>query len=81
MVLPKGEGLPKHYSDSNVYMIVTRGKITLELNDEEANSHPTGSILNIPYRTKMNVYNAQDEVTELFVVKAPSPKTMRKGEK
>ncbi len=81
MVLPKGEGLPKHYSDSNVYMIVTRGQITLKLNDEEENSHPAGSILNIPYKTKMNVYNIQDEVTELFVVKAPSPKTMRKGEK
>lgn len=81
MVLPKGEGLPKHYSDSNVYMIVTRGQITLELNDKKANSHPAGSILNIPYKTKMNVYNTQDGVTELFVVKAPSPKTMRKIEK
>ncbi|NLJ33458.1 MAG: hypothetical protein GX349_02555 [Firmicutes bacterium] len=80
MVLPKGEGLPEHYSDSHVYMIVVRGQITLKLNEEEANSHPAGSILNIPYKTKMNVYNAGEEVTELFVVKAPSPKTMRSRE-
>lgn len=78
MVLPKGEGLPLHYSDSNVYMIVMRGQITLELNEAEANTYPVGSILNIPYKTKMNVRNIHAEVTEIFVIKAPSPKTMRK---
>ncbi|HHW92416.1 MAG TPA: hypothetical protein GX735_06980 [Firmicutes bacterium] len=77
MVLPQGEGLPEHYSNSNVYMIVLRGHITLQLNDEEANSHPAGSILNIPYQTKMNVYNNHEEIAEIFVVKAPSPRKMK----
>jgi quercetin dioxygenase-like cupin family protein len=76
MVLPKGEALPEHYSNSNVYMIVVRGQITLQLNEEKPNSHPAGSILNIPFKTKMNVYNDQDEITEIFVVKAPSPRMM-----
>ncbi len=74
MILPKGEGLPEHYSNSNVYMIVAGGIITIRLNDQEEHSYPAGSILAIPYKTKMNVYNIHDETLEFFVVKAPGPK-------
>lgn len=76
MVLRNGEALPEHYSNSNVYMIVARGEITLRLGEQEPHAYPAGSIVTIPYRTKMNVYNAQDIVTEIFVVKSPSPKKM-----
>lgn len=79
MVLPKGEALPEHYSNSNVYMIVVRGNITLVLNEQEEHSYPSGNILAIPYKTKMNVCNKHDEVLEFFVVKAPSPKTLNNG--
>ncbi|NLK00366.1 MAG: hypothetical protein GX318_03885 [Clostridia bacterium] len=74
LVLPKGGALPEHYSDSNVYMIVIRGQITLKLNDQEEHSYSSGSIVNIPYDTKMNIFNQHDEVLEFFVVKSPSPK-------
>ena len=73
MVLPKGEGLPEHYSNSTVYMIVAKGIVSLELNEEQRHDYPFGSIINIPYNTKMNVKNHNEEITELFVVKSPSP--------
>ena len=73
MILPKGEGLPEHYSNSNVYMIVANGTVSLILNDEERHDYPVGSILNIPFNTKMNVKNNNDEILELFVVKSPAP--------
>lgn len=76
MVLRKSEALPEHYSNSNVYMIVARGRVTLRLNDQEEHAYPAGSIINIPYKTKMNVFNDHEEVMEIFVVKAPSPKRM-----
>lgn len=76
MILNKTEALPEHYSNSNVYMIVARGEVTLALGDQEPNSYPSGSIMLIPYKTKMNVSNQNDEVLEIFVVKAPSPKHM-----
>ena len=76
MVLRNGEALPEHFSNSNVYMIVVRGEITLRLGEQEPHAYPRGSIVTIPYRTKMNVYNAQDIVTEIFVVKSPSPRHM-----
>jgi len=73
MILPKGEGLPQHYSNSNVYMIVAKGIVSLQLGEQENHKYPAGSILNIPYNTLMNVKNFDDETVELFVVKAPAP--------
>ena len=78
MVLRKGDALPQHYSNSNVYMIVVRGNVTLQLDEEEPHTYPAGTILNIAYNTRMNVYNQHDEVLEFFVVKAPSPRSFSK---
>lgn len=78
MVLNTGEGLPEHYSNSNVYMIVVRGIISLQLDDQNTHTYPKGSIVNIPYNVKMNVFNEQKETLEFFVVKAPCPKNYNK---
>lgn len=75
MILPKGDSLPEHYSNSNVYLIVVKGNISVKLEDQEEHVYPHGSILAIPYKTKMNLYNRHNEILEFFVVKAPSPKT------
>lgn len=77
MVFPKGNGLPEHYSNSNVYMIVVRGTLTLKLEEQEPHLYTAGEIINIPYHTKMNVNNFNDEVLELFVVKSPSPRVYK----
>jgi quercetin dioxygenase-like cupin family protein len=79
MVLPRGEALPEHYSNSNVYMLVIRGDITLKLDDQEEHVYPSGSILYIPYNTKMNVSNQHEEILEFFVIKAPSPRFYSKS--
>jgi len=73
MIFPKDEGLPVHNANSNVYMIVIRGQLTLQLDDQEPHNYARGKIINIPYGTKMDVGNKDDEVLEIFVVKAPSP--------
>lgn len=78
MVLTKGTGLPVHYSNSNVYMIITRGIMTIGLNEQEANEYCKGDIINIPYNVQMNVQNLHDDILEFFVVKAPNPKDMPK---
>jgi quercetin dioxygenase-like cupin family protein len=74
MVLRHSEALPEHFANSNVYMIVARGGVTLRLDAQEPHAYPAGSIVLIPHRTKMNVSNQGNDVLELFVVKAPSPK-------
>lgn len=78
MVLPGGEALPEHNANSNVHMIVVRGKLTLKLEGQEEHVHPAGSIVAIPYQTRMHPQNKDDEVLEFFVIKAPSPRIMKR---
>ena len=74
MVFPKGEGLPEHRANSNVYMTVVRGRLSIGLDDQETHAYPAGTLLKIPMDTKMNVRNFDDGALELIVVKAPAPK-------
>lgn len=74
MVFGRDEGLPEHFSNSTVYMTVVRGRLSIGLDDQEIHEYTAGSILKIPFRTKMNVKNANDDILELIVIKAPAPK-------
>ena len=73
MVFNKGEGLPEHFSNSNVYMTVIRGKLSIGLDEQEIHAYIAGTLLKIPFKVKMNVRNLHDETLELIVVKAPAP--------
>lgn len=73
MIFNKDEGLPEHFSNSNVYMTVIRGKLSIGLNDQEIHEYEAGTLLKIPFQTKMNVNNLHLETLELIVVKAPAP--------
>lgn len=75
MVFNKGEGLPEHFSNSNVYMTVIRGKLSIGLNEQEVHEYEAGTLLKVPIQTKMNVKNLHDKTLELIVVKAPAPKS------
>lgn len=74
MILNKDEGLPEHFSNSTVYMTVLRGILSIGLDGQEIHQYEAGSILKIPFNTKMNVKNYNEQVLELIVVKAPAPK-------
>ena len=73
MVFNKDEGLPEHFSNSNVYMTVVRGKLSIGLDEQEIHEYEDGTLLKIPFKTKMNVRNLHDETLELIIVKAPVP--------
>ena len=73
MVFNKNEGLPEHFSNSNVYMTVIRGKLSIGLDEQDVHEYEAGTLLKISFQTKMNVKNLHDETLELIVVKAPAP--------
>lgn len=73
MIFNKDEELPEHFSNSNVYMTVVRGKLSIGLNNEKVQTYARGTVLKIPVNTKMKVKNLSDEVLELIVVKSPAP--------
>jgi quercetin dioxygenase-like cupin family protein len=69
MTFPKGEGLPIHLSNAELFMTVLRGKLSLGLNNQETVIYNQQTMINIPYQTKMNVRNEDEETLELIVVK------------
>lgn len=74
MILQQGDSLPKHDSNSNVYMIVTNGTMTIQLAENPVKQYTHGSIIHIPGNIRMDVSNTQEEALEFFVIKAPSPR-------
>jgi quercetin dioxygenase-like cupin family protein len=74
MVFNSGEGLPEHVSNANVYMTIIRGKLSIGLDEQEVHEYDAGTLLKIPFQTKMNVRNLHDHPLELIIVKAPAPK-------
>lgn len=78
MVLNKEESVPQHYSNSNIYMVIVRGTMNIKLDDQDFNIHKEGNILNIPFNTKMDIINKDDDILEFFVLKSPHPNTYKK---
>ncbi len=74
MIFNNDEGLPLHYSNSYVYMTILQGTLTIGLDDQEDHEYEAGTLLQIPYKTKMNVRNLNVDQLELIVIKAPAPK-------
>ena len=74
MILLQNDFLPVHFSNSNVYMIIINGTMSINLNLEGERKYTVGEIINIPNNIKMDVRNSDSEVLEFFVVKAPAPK-------
>lgn len=74
MILPKGDFVPDHHANSHVHMIVVRGNLTLQLDEQEPHTYAKGTIVNIPYGTFMQVRNEHEAICEFFVVKSPSPR-------
>jgi len=74
MVLNRGEALPIHDSNSHVYLIIVRGKMSITLAEQETHVYEAGDIVNVAYGVRMHIRNEQDPVLEFFVLKAPNPR-------
>jgi quercetin dioxygenase-like cupin family protein len=79
MIFQKGEGLPEHFSNSNVYMTVLQGTLSITLDEQETHVYPAPTLLQIPYHIRMHVRNEHEALLELIVVKAPAPKNYPKA--
>ena len=78
VILPEGDALPIHRANSNVYMILIKGSVSLALDDGDTRAYSAGSIISIPFGTKMDVQNSGGDPLEFFIVKAPGPKSLPK---
>lgn len=81
IILPPGEAVPVHVSNSHVHQIVVRGTLSLSLEDGPCRRYEAGSIVAVPFNLKMSIRNEGDGTLEFFVVKAPNPRLMPPAKK
>ena len=62
IVLPKGEQMPKHYSNSYVHLIIVKGEMTLTLENQEAHNYKEGTIVYVPFNVKMLIQNLNSDI-------------------
>lgn len=74
LIVVENEGFPEHFTNSNVYMTILRGRVTLNIADQGFTEYGDGTMLVIPNNTKMHIQNLHPEPLEVIIVKAPVPK-------
>lgn len=72
VVLTQGETIQSHYTNATVYMTVLRGTLQIQFEDQSVATYSKGTVLKIPFHTKMQASHDGD-VLELLIVKAPAP--------
>lgn len=79
VVVPAGDGFAGHPTDSNVFIQVRRGEITLTFADGSSQCFGAGQMVEIPYRTYSKIDNRGGGPLELVVTKAPHPRVLASG--
>jgi len=78
VILKPGDSLPEHSTDSNVYLLIVRGELTLSMKHAEKKTFGRGAVVNVPFGTLMGMSNSSAEVMELFAFKSPNPRNYGK---
>lgn len=71
--LPKGEIVPVHTTNANVYMTVAAGELYLALAGEAPCIHPQGTVIKIPKGIVMDARNNGSGTLKLLIIKTPPP--------
>lgn len=74
IILNKDDRMPIHNSNSNVYMVILKGTLSIKLNDNPLKKYENNTIVNIDPNITMDISNQENEQCEFLVVKAPSPR-------
>ena len=69
VVIESGKVFPRHKTDAQVYIIILKGELSIEIGDQEEKRFGAGDVINIPFDIETTLGNKGNEVTEVFVVK------------
>jgi len=72
LALKQGQVVPQHNANSNVHILVLKGKITVDLNGKQ-NHLKEGDLLRVEYQTPMSIKNTGDADATFLVIKTPNP--------
>ena len=74
-VLPPGRATPRHQTNADVHLIVVRGTLALQLEDQDIHTYEAGAIVAVPFGTTMEAHSSGTDPLEFFAIKAPHPDT------
>lgn len=69
VIIPPGKVFPKHPTDATVYALITRGELSVTIENNAPKTFKAGQLVNIPKGVISELGNRGDEPLELFVVK------------
>ncbi|GAB1477056.1 hypothetical protein MASR2M70_18920 [Bacillota bacterium] len=69
VIVPPGKMFPKHPTDAIVYALITKGELSVTIEDKETKTFKAGQLVNIPKGANTELGNRSSEIVELFVVK------------
>lgn len=73
MVLPAGESVEGHRTNTDVYFIITHGMVTVLHSDSQQEKYIQGTVVHFPPETWLDMRNEGPGTFEMFVVRAPNP--------
>ncbi|NPV43473.1 MAG: hypothetical protein HPY70_05790 [Firmicutes bacterium] len=76
ITLKKGEDLPKHNTNSNVYLTVLKGSGKLDSGGNIFDLREN-MLLNIEKGTEMYIYNENSDILSFCVTKIPNPNNLK----
>lgn len=69
VIIESGKVFPRHKTDAQVYIIILKGELSIEIGDQEGKRFGVGDVINIPFDIETTLGNKGNEITEVFVVK------------
>ena len=74
--LKPGQMVPQHNADSNVRILVIKGNVVVDLDEEKINASE-GDIVPATPGTPMNIVNRSEENATFLIIKTPHPRMMK----
>lgn len=75
VALQPNQSVPEHEANSNVNLLVLRGKVVATLNGKDVEI-PEGGLLPVELKTKMSIMNKSGDNATFLVIKTPNPSQM-----
>ncbi len=77
--LKPGQEVPQHTANSNVHIVVIKGKVVINLAGEKITAEE-GDLIPVAFGTPMNIKNLSDENATFLILKTPNPSEMTGAE-
>lgn len=69
VIIQSGKVFPRHKTDAIVYIIILKGQLSIQIDEQEDKDFAAGDIINIPFGVESTLGNKGDTITEVFVIK------------